>query len=64
MIQEQAAKRLENESGSFCIVEKLWKPLMCESKLGAWVYEGKYQDLGTLRDLKEAEANLVGGKFG
>lgn len=42
----------------FSIVELLWKPLASQGKLGAFHYDGLYQDLGTVEDLKAAEAFL------
>jgi NDP-sugar pyrophosphorylase family protein len=63
ILEKSGALRLKKESGAFCIVEKLWKPLIQEKKLGAWEYKGPYQDLGTEADLKEGEDLLKSGKF-
>lgn len=63
ILEKAALPRLAQETDSFCIVERLWKPLIAEGKLGAWIYQGQYQDLGTVADLKIAEAALVSGKF-
>lgn len=58
MIAKEAAESLPAENVS--ILEKLWVPLSKRKKLGAWVYEGDYQDLGSVEDLKRAERLLSG----
>jgi MurNAc alpha-1-phosphate uridylyltransferase len=60
-IVEMSAIRLLPKAGTaFSVVEKLWKPLVTDRKLGAWQYEGDYFDLGTVEDLRAAEAALKG----
>ncbi len=60
MIEAAAMDRLPKQGKAFSIVEKLWKPLVGEAKLGAWEYCGSYLDLGTVDDLSQAEAALRG----
>ncbi len=57
---EKAAVEYLDPPGNVCsIMEKLWAPLAREGRLGAWKYEGRYQDLGTVEDLKKAERFLT-----
>lgn len=58
VIGSEAASRMPAAGEEFSIVEKLWRPLAAEGKLGAFLYEGMYMDLGTVEDLKAAEAFL------
>ncbi|MGZ3651151.1 MAG: sugar phosphate nucleotidyltransferase, partial [Bdellovibrionota bacterium] len=58
IVEASAVPRLPPAGGAFSVVEKLWKPLMAERKLGAWEYEGDYLDLGTVADLQAAEVAL------
>lgn len=58
-ISRDAMARMPAPSEEFSIVEKLWRPLAAEGKLGAFLYEGAYMDLGTPEDLKAAEAALA-----
>lgn len=60
-ISREAVARMPSAGDEFSIVEKLWRPLAAEGKLGAFLYEGKYMDLGTVEDLKAAEAVLGRG---
>jgi NDP-sugar pyrophosphorylase family protein len=58
MVSAAAAARIPK--GIACsVVEELWRPLAAEGKLGAFLYEGGYQDLGTPEDLEEAERLLA-----
>ena len=58
MIEMSAVPRLPPAGTVFSVVEKLWKPLAIDGKLGAWESEGDYFDLGTVADLHAAEAGL------
>jgi NDP-sugar pyrophosphorylase family protein len=58
MIEMSAVPRMPPAGAIFSVVEKLWKPLAIDRKLGAWEYEGDYLDLGTVADLRAAEAAL------
>lgn len=64
IVESEAAQRLQAEPEAFSIAESLWYPLIAEGKLGAWIYQGEYRDLGTPADLKRAEADLARGLFG
>ncbi len=57
-IGKSAVKRLPPAGSVFSIYEMLWKVLAAERKLGAFEFTGRYFDLGTVSDLKEAEAAL------
>jgi NDP-sugar pyrophosphorylase family protein len=57
-IEKSAVPRLPKAGAAFGIVDALWKPLAAESKLGAWEYSGRYFDLGSVEDLRAAEAAL------
>lgn len=59
MMQKSGLKRLPKAGTSFSIVDASWKPLAEEGKLGAWTYTGAYHDLGTVEDLRKAEAELA-----
>ena len=60
---EKAAVDYLAAPGEPCsIMEKLWAPLVKESRLGAWNYLGHYQDLGTVDDIKAAERVLAAAK--
>lgn len=58
LIDKKIAGRLPKAGKSFSILEELWIPLAHEKKMGAWIYEGDYFDLGTPEDLKRAEKVL------
>jgi len=58
LVEPTIMKRLPAAGRSFSIVDALWKPLVTEKKLGAWTYSGQYFDLGSVDDLKAAEAAL------
>jgi NDP-sugar pyrophosphorylase family protein len=58
VISKEAVARMPAPADEFSVVEKLWRPLAAEGKLGAFLYEGKYMDLGTVEDLKAAEGVL------
>jgi NDP-sugar pyrophosphorylase family protein len=58
VISKEAVARMPAPTDEFSVVEKLWRPLAAEGKLGAFLYEGKYMDLGTVEDLKAAEGVL------
>lgn len=58
-IVDVLARRRLVPGKEFSIVENFWKPLAMEGKLGAFTYDGHYQDLGTLEDLKMAELLLM-----
>jgi NDP-sugar pyrophosphorylase family protein len=60
VIGREAIARLPAAGEEFSIVEALWRPLAGEGKLGAFLYEGSYSDLGTVADLEAAEAALAG----
>jgi NDP-sugar pyrophosphorylase family protein len=60
MIGNEAVKRMPRAGEAFSVVEALWKPLAAEGKLGAFLYEGDYHDLGTVADLEAAEKFLTG----
>lgn len=49
--------------GDFSVLDKIWKPLLEKKKLGAWLYRGPYQDLGTVEDLQIAEKRIAKGEF-
>lgn len=59
LAEPEIVNRLPAAGKAFSIVDALWKPLVAERKLGAWTYRGHYYDLGTVEDLKAAEAALV-----
>lgn len=61
VIEKSAIKRLPAVGVPFGIVGELWKPLAAEGKLGSYIYNGNYLDLGTPEDLRHAEAVLAGG---
>jgi NDP-sugar pyrophosphorylase family protein len=58
LIEMSAMPRMPPAGTIFSVVEKLWKPLAIDRKLGAWEYEGDYFDLGTVADLHAAETAL------
>lgn len=58
-IEKAAVEYLEPPGTPCSIMEKLWAPLVQEGRLGAWNYLGHYQDLGTVEDLRAAEAALA-----
>ncbi len=63
IIEQSAATLLPGAEESFSIVEKLWKPLAAEGRLGAWTYKGPYHDLGSVADLERAESDIRAGLF-
>lgn len=58
MLEKKAVTRLPAAGSVFSIYEVLWKRLAAERKLGAFELSGRYFDLGTVQDLKDAEAAL------
>lgn len=62
-IAKTALQYLPPGEHEFSILNELWKPLAAEGKLGAWLYAGAYQDLGTVADLKMAEERMLKGEF-
>jgi MurNAc alpha-1-phosphate uridylyltransferase len=60
VVEKSAISRLPAAGKCFSILDELWRPLVAERKLGAWEYMGTYIDLGSVEDLKAAEAALVG----
>jgi NDP-sugar pyrophosphorylase family protein len=40
-------------------MDELWRPLVNEGKLGAWIYRGSYRDVGSVDDLRKAETELA-----
>lgn len=58
VLEEKAVARLPAAGKVFSIYEELWKKLASEKKLGAFELDGSYFDLGTVDDLREAEAAL------
>lgn len=61
LLEAAAVKRLPAAGKVFSIYEELWKKLAAENKLGAFEVRGRYFDLGTVKDLEEAEAALLKG---
>jgi NDP-sugar pyrophosphorylase family protein len=59
VVEKSATARLPEPGKAFSVVDALWKPLAAEGKLGAWEYRGEYFDLGTVEDLRSAEAELA-----
>jgi len=58
LIDNSALKRLPAVGTPFGIKEVLWQPLAAEGKLGSYIYDDYYLDLGTPADLAHAEAFL------
>ena len=58
LVEKKLMSRLPPAGVVSDIVELAWKPAIAEKKLGAWIYAGFYQDLGTPADLAKAEKNL------
>ena len=63
VLSKEALPFMPQEERDFSIVDELWKPLAKEGKLGAWLYTGNYQDLGTPADLQLAEERILKGEF-
>lgn len=59
MVEASAISRMPAAGESFNVVDKLWKLLALDGKLGAWEYRGEYFDLGTVDDLRAAEAAMA-----
>lgn len=59
VIEKSATARLPKTGASFGIVDELWRALAREGKLGAWEYGGPYFDLGSVEDLRAAEAAMA-----
>jgi N-acetyl-alpha-D-muramate 1-phosphate uridylyltransferase len=55
LLEKKALGRMPTAGTPFGVKEKLWVPLAAEGKLGSYVYEGYYLDLGTPADLRHAE---------
>jgi NDP-sugar pyrophosphorylase family protein len=62
VLGKEAVARMPAPGEEFSVVEKLWRPLAAEGKLGAFLYEGSYMDLGTVEDLRIAEESLAAGE--
>lgn len=58
IVNKSVIPRLPKPGEEFSIMEKLWKNLVIEKKLGAWVYFGQYLDLGTPEDIAAAEHSI------
>jgi NDP-sugar pyrophosphorylase family protein len=58
LLEKSALKRMPRAGTDFSIAEKVWKPQVADKKLGAWLYEKEYLDLGTPEDLRAAEKFL------
>ena len=58
VLEKSTLARLPKDKDKFSIREDLWIPLAKEKKLGAWIYDGDYFDLGTPDDIRVAESNL------
>lgn len=58
LVEKRAVARMPTAGKSFSVVSELWKKIIPEKKMFAWVYPQKYFDLGTPEDLKEAEVFL------
>lgn len=58
VVSARALRRLPPAGTESSVVEKMWKPQAAEGVLYGWVYEGRYLDLGTVADLRAAEALL------
>ena len=59
IVEVSALSRMPPAGSAFSVVEELWKPLALDQKLGAWEYQGEYFDLGTVDELRAAEAALT-----
>lgn len=59
LLEEKALNRLPKPGAVFGIKEALWQPLAAEGKLGSYLHQGDYLDLGTPADLKAAEEYLA-----
>lgn len=62
-LAKASSRFLSGKLEDFSIVERMWKPLAQEGKLGAWHYSGPYQDLGSVDDLKLAAMRIKAGDF-
>jgi len=60
VVEKSAVARLPG-AGEISVLEKMWKPLAADGKLGAFLYEGYYFDLGTAEDLQIAEHAFQSG---
>ncbi len=58
VIEHTALRGMPAAGTPLPIADKIWKPLAAARKLGAWSYPGPYYDLGTVADLRHAEAAL------
>lgn len=58
LLEKSALPRLPAVGTPCGIKEKLWAPLAAEGKLGSYIYEDYYLDLGTPADLRHAEEFL------
>lgn len=59
VMERSAVVRMPTVGLDFNIATELWVPQAREKKIGAWIYNGEYIDLGTATDLEKAEKILA-----
>lgn len=58
LVDKKITDHLPPAGRSYSILEEVWMPAIKKKKMGAWIYDGVYFDLGTPQDLEKAQEAL------